>query len=177
MSNVKTNAMKRKSLYVMAIGICLVFFTVSMNWRGSESTAKHEVSEETVVVSTHSDPYFGLAEQIAQEENLRIFETFTDTLPFHPRFVILVASPKNLTIERLSSIANTFKSQAYYRPWVLLAALPWMRRNGFGQEEIRSVPAIILWVAMSISTSLYMNPPYSILVMAPRQKFPWMKIR
>ena len=110
-----------------------------MNWRGSESTAKHEVSEETVVVSTHSDPYFGLAEQIAQEENLRIFETFTDTLPFHPRFVILVASPKNLTIERLSSIANTFKSQAYYPALGIISGSTldaaerlWTRRNSVG---------------------------------------------
>jgi len=132
----KINVTNRKSVYIIAIGVCLLFFFSLMNRNDSAPKTIREISEETVVVSAHSDPYFSLAQRIAQEENLRTFENFTDVLPLLPKFIILVAAPNNLTAEKLSSIANTFKNQAYYPALGIISGSTldtaeqlWKRRN------------------------------------------------
>jgi hypothetical protein len=110
----KTKSFHAMPFYVIAIGAVLLFFVVSMAGNHSGSSTMQDVSEETVVVSAHSDPYFGLAQRISRSEDLRLFEKFADVLPYHPKFVILVAAPENLTVESLESIGDTFKSQEYY---------------------------------------------------------------
>lgn len=110
----KINTVKRKSFYTIGVSIFLLFLVFSMDWNQSESKTIQELGEETILVSAHSDPYFSLAQQIAQEENLKIVEEFTDALQLNPKFIILVASPSNLSIEKLASIGNTYKNQDYY---------------------------------------------------------------
>ena len=114
----------------------MLFFVISIAWNDSGSKTIREIGEETIVVSAHDDPYFSLAQRIAQEENLRIVEEFADVLPFHPKFIILVASPWNLSIEKLASIGNTFKSQDYYPAFGIISGSTldaaeqlWERRN------------------------------------------------
>jgi hypothetical protein len=132
----KIKTIKEKSFFAIVISVFLLFFVISIAWDDSRSKTIREIGEETVVVSAHSDPYFSLAQRIAQEENLRIVEEFTAVLPFHPKFIILVASPSNLTIEKLASIGNTFKSQDYYPAFGIISGSTlhaaeqlWERRN------------------------------------------------
>ncbi|MBN1873308.1 MAG: hypothetical protein JXA33_03690 [Anaerolineae bacterium] len=127
---------KEKSAYVIGVSILLLFLTISIAWNTSKSKTTRELNEETVVVSAHSDPYFSLAQQISQEENLRIVEEFTDILQFSPKYIIWVASPSNLTIEKLANIGNTFKSQDYYPALGIISGSTldiaerlWERRN------------------------------------------------
>ena len=94
------------------------------------------ITKETVVVAQKSDPYFSLAQRIAQEEKLDIIEEFADILQFNPRFVILVASPGNLTAERLTDIGYFFKNQDYYPALGIISGSTlekaeqlWARRN------------------------------------------------
>lgn len=132
----KIETVKEKSLYVIGISVFLVFLVILMAWNPSESKTIRETGEETVVVSAHSDPYFSLAQRIAQEENLRLVEEFIDSLQFNPKFIILVASPSNLTIEKLASIGDTFISQDYYPALGIISGSTldkaeqlWERRN------------------------------------------------
>lgn len=117
----KIKTIKEKTLYTVAVGVSifLLFLVISVSGtRGASLNAdkniKREIIKETVVVSQQSDPYYTLAQKIAQEENLEIAEAFADVLKFNPRFIILVASPENLTQERLSSIGYILKNQDYY---------------------------------------------------------------
>ena len=87
----------------------MLFLVFSVDWDQPESKPIREFGEETILVSAYSDPYFSLAQQIAQEENLKIVEEFSDALQFNPNFIILVASPGNLSIEKLANIGNTYK--------------------------------------------------------------------
>ena len=126
----------RRFLYTIGVVVCVLLVIALMNRNDSEPQKIQEISEETVVVSAHSDPYFSLAQRISQEENLRIFEKFSDVLPFLPKFVILVSAPNNLTMGKLSGIADTFKKQAYYPALGIISGSTldiaeklWERRN------------------------------------------------
>jgi hypothetical protein len=110
----KTISFHAKPIYVIAIGAVLLFLVVSLAGNQSGSSTVQDVGEETVVVSAHSDPYFGLAQRISQSENLQLLEGFADVLQNHPKFVILVAAPENLTVEVLANMGNIYKSQGYY---------------------------------------------------------------
>lgn len=93
------------------------FNRVTRTWRDildPDRIINRESVEETVVVSAQSDPYYSLAQKIAREENLRIVEEISDVLQFYPRYVILVASPQNLSEEKLLSIGRFFKESDYY---------------------------------------------------------------
>lgn len=127
---------KDKPFYVVGIGIFLLLFVISIGWSNSKSATVPVMEEETIVVSSSSDPYFGLARRIAQEEHLRIVEEFADVLRSHPKFVILVASPRNITAEKLAYIGDTIKGQGYYPALGIIsgstldtASQLWERRN------------------------------------------------
>ncbi|MBN1430963.1 MAG: hypothetical protein JXB07_21520 [Anaerolineae bacterium] len=81
---------------------------------GGNKQQQRAVNAEMVVVSQQDDPYYSLAQTIAREENLRVVEEFTDVLPLTPMYIILVASPDNLTAERLAEIGYVLKNQDYY---------------------------------------------------------------
>ena len=132
----KVKTLKEHAFYGIVINVFLLFFVISMAWHNSESKVSREISDETVVVSAPSDPYFRFAQRIAQEEKLRIVEEFTDVLQFHPKFIILVVSPSNLTVEKLARIGNIFKSQDYYPALGIISGSTldtaeqlWERRN------------------------------------------------
>ncbi|MDI9549450.1 MAG: HEAT repeat domain-containing protein [Chloroflexota bacterium] len=83
-------------------------------WLPKEEEAQKEVRDTTVVVAQKADPYYALAEKIAQEEDLELLEEFTDVLELRPKHVILVAAPENLTAERLLGIGRVYKEANYY---------------------------------------------------------------
>jgi hypothetical protein len=90
---------------------------VAWTWKSFvniDKNTRRETVEETIVVSARSDSYYSLAQKIAQEEKLTLFEDFTDVLQFNPRYILLVASPDNLTAEKLAGIGYIFKDQNYY---------------------------------------------------------------
>lgn len=119
-------AIEKKLFYVFAAGIslCLLFFVIGCFWIGHEvkrqrheaqrDYGEREVVNETVVVSRKSDPYYGLAQEIAQAEKLEIVEEVADVLQFNPKYIILVASPDTVTAERLAGIGRFFQNHDYY---------------------------------------------------------------
>ncbi|MHB1131848.1 MAG: hypothetical protein ACYC4L_05600 [Chloroflexota bacterium] len=112
----KVRASSVKASFTIALGISvLILFVACAHTAGGDgNNAKREVTRETVVVSQQVDPYYGLAQRIAQEEGLEIFQAIADALQSNPRYVILVAAPGNLTGERLSAIGHLFESEDYY---------------------------------------------------------------
>lgn len=96
-------------------GFFLFLFTCSFSW-GDEG-AKNQLQKnpiEAVVVSQPSDPYYSLAQKIARAENLSIIEDFSKITDLNPRYIIWVASPDNLTGEKLLDIGRIFKDSNYY---------------------------------------------------------------
>ena len=140
----KIKTIKEKPLYAVSAGISifLLFFILSCSWIGDEvknqgQEAKREYGlKETIIVSQQADPYYSLAQKIAQTERLEIVEEFTEVLKFHPKFIIWVASPQNLTKERLLNIGRIFKSSDYYPGLGIISGSTlekaeqlWARRN------------------------------------------------
>ena len=80
----------------------------------SDQDTTREVTQETIVVSQSSDPYYGLAQKIAEAETLALVEEFAEALEYNPRYIILVASPQNLSGEGLLDIGRLFKNSDYY---------------------------------------------------------------
>lgn len=112
----KIKTSKKLLLYIgiIVIGVLLSSSTMLMGGLSSDKDFNGEIKIETIVVAQQSDPYYSLAQKIAQEENLEIIEEFADILKFNPRFIILVASPDNLTKERFSNIGQIFMNSDYY---------------------------------------------------------------
>lgn len=135
-NKMKINTVKKKLFYIIGLSILFLLFVFSTDWNRSESKKIREIGEETIVISARSDPYFSLAQQIAQEENLKIVEEFADALQLNPKFIILVASPSNLSIEKLASIGSAYKNQDYYPALGIISGSTlttaeqlWERRN------------------------------------------------
>lgn len=75
---------------------------------------EREVKTEAIVIAETSDPYSSLAQKIAQADGLEIVESIDEAFQRSPKFIILVASPQNLTPEKLTTIGNRFQEQDYY---------------------------------------------------------------
>lgn len=91
---------------------------IAWTWRGRLSkiirSPVREIKTEAIVVAENTDPYFSLAQKIAQEDGLDIVKSVDEALQKSPRFIILVSSPENLTSEKLSDIGNLFQKQDFY---------------------------------------------------------------
>ena len=84
------------------------------SWLPKEEEGQKDVRDTTVVVAQKADPYYALAEKIAQVEGLELFEEFSGVLELRPKHVILVAAPENLTAEWLLGIGRVYKEEGYY---------------------------------------------------------------
>jgi hypothetical protein len=114
------NMQAAKILFLIMLPVFyLVIFSLSMSLsknglRGDSLNSRMDVGKETLIVSNQSDPYYGLAQKIAYEENLEVVENLTEALGFNPKYILLVASPENFTEERLLSIGSSYKRMDYY---------------------------------------------------------------
>lgn len=72
------------------------------------------VGVQTVVVAQPTDPYYSLAQTIAQTEQLVLVDTFADVFAYQPTYVILVAAPSSLTQEQFLAIGQMMRDAAYY---------------------------------------------------------------
>ena len=93
------------------------FNPVALTWRNSlkiNTEVNREIKVEAIVISDPADPYYSLAQEIARSENIEIAPNFTQALKSHPKFMIMVAAPQNLTEERLLNIGRIFKSMDHY---------------------------------------------------------------
>lgn len=111
----QVRSIKRKPFYVGVAVMGILVLAVWL-WREVDPDERgiREIGKETVVVSRKDDPYYSLAQKIAQEENLDMVEEFADALQFNPKFVILVASPDHLTADKLYRIGQSLKDQDDY---------------------------------------------------------------
>ncbi len=73
-----------------------------------------ETGLETVVVCSLADPYHPLAEKIARADGLEIAEDFLVAMKLQPKFIILVASPENISAELLLNIGRALQSSGTY---------------------------------------------------------------
>jgi hypothetical protein len=131
----KIKTIQEKLSYAAAVGtgIFLLFFASSCSRAGY--VVKNQV-QETVVVSQRSDPYYSLAQKIAQAEGLEIVQEFAEVLKFNPKFIMWVASPQAITKERLLDIGRIFKSLDYYPGFGIISGSTiekaeqlWMRKG------------------------------------------------
>ncbi len=102
-----------KPSLILVSGLVLLL-GAALTWPRPAPQPTQPSSAETVVVAAPTDPYFSLAQRIAQAENLPLVDEFSAVWQFHPRFVILVAAPGNLTIANLASIGAAFASHGDY---------------------------------------------------------------
>ncbi len=103
----------KKAINLTSGGVNLVAWVWRL-WLPADEDGQREVRDTTVIVAQKTDPYYALAETIAKEEGLELFEEFTDILELRPKYVLLVASPDNLSAERLLGIGRVYKNQDYY---------------------------------------------------------------
>lgn len=144
----KANKLTSKLFYAVAavLSVFLLFLIASCSWDGGISDKDEGKSAlETIIVSDPSDPYYPLAQKIAQSEGFDIGENLEEALQYHPRFIILVASPENLTSERFSSMGRFFKGLEDYPGLGIISGSSlenaeqlWERR-GLAQEGINFV--------------------------------------
>ncbi len=66
----------------------------------------------TVILADPTDPYYALAEEIAQSEEIRLFDDLNEALDCQPTYLIWVVSPKSLSFQVLSQFANASSSRA-----------------------------------------------------------------
>lgn len=111
---------REKTLYAAAVGVGIALVFSASSCSQAYSQAYSQVGEakshvkETVVVSQRSDPYYSLAQKIAQAEELELVQEFAEVLKFNPKFIIWVASPQAITKEKLLDIGRLFKNSDYY---------------------------------------------------------------
>jgi len=111
---IKTSDRRLSCLVAAAMGILLALLSVSCSPVGRGEGAPREVTQETIVVCESADPYYGLAQKIAQAETLALVDEFAEALEYSPRYIILVAAPQNLSGERLLNIGRLFKSSDFH---------------------------------------------------------------
>lgn len=99
---------------ILSGSLLLLVLGAALTWQRPAASATPANEAETVVVAAPSDPYFRLAQRIAQAEDLPLVEEFAAVWQFQPRFIILVAAPDNLTIANLASISAAFANHAAY---------------------------------------------------------------
>jgi hypothetical protein len=105
------NTRQRTIVIVLFSAIIFVipFLSECVKRNSNINNKNRETIQEMVVLSKQSDPYHPLAQRIAHTEKNQITENMTQALELNPRFILLVASPENLTEERLVSIGRMFK--------------------------------------------------------------------
>ena len=120
------------------LGIFLVFVAGGFDLF-VQATANLNDGTDAVIVSERSDPYYRLAEQIARSDSLPLVHSLDEAVKSNPRFMILVASPKNLDEARLLSIGEMFKRLDDYPALGIItgstiahAEQLWLRRHTVG---------------------------------------------
>jgi hypothetical protein len=67
---------------------------------------------KTVVLADPTDPYYDLAEEIAQSEKLLLFHDLNEALDSQPVYLIWVVSPKKLSSQAFTHFAEVLSSRA-----------------------------------------------------------------
>ncbi len=100
------------------------------------SDPTHRPEVETIVVALPDDPYYSLAQKIAEEEGLKLTASLTDAIQQSPRYIIQVASPEQITSENLLQTGKLFSEQGYYPGYGIItgstlakAEALWQRRS------------------------------------------------
>ena len=75
---------------------------------------KNDIEVDTIIISAKSDPYFPLAQEIAQAEGLGIAADIEEAVYANPRYILLVAAPENITDESLVEIGRLSQRQGVY---------------------------------------------------------------
>lgn len=73
-----------------------------------------DIDVDTIIVSAKMDPYFPLAQEIAQAEGLGIAADIEEAVYANPRYILLVAAPENITDGALVEIGRLFQRQGVY---------------------------------------------------------------
>jgi hypothetical protein len=92
--------------------ICLVaslFFAAGSSLATAQDPAL--VPRKTVVMASHDDPYFPLAEEIARTENLEIVSSFDGAWKQHPEFLLWVVAPANLSDQVFVDLGLAIREQ------------------------------------------------------------------
>jgi len=130
----KAKRIQQGFLHTTGLGVLLLCLALSVSWTGSPDLAQAtdpvpwarqhglapaqpvgaEIAAQTIVVSRASDPYFSLAQKIAAADHLDIVDEFAAALEASPTYVILVASPDNLSAETLLDIGRAMKRSGLY---------------------------------------------------------------
>ncbi len=104
----------KKAINLIESGINICSWAWKGNFDRQYINVEKETAQGTVVIADRSDPYFPLAQEIAQSEKLQIAENYAEALELKPQFMILVTAPENLTEALLRDIGNTFKELDYF---------------------------------------------------------------
>jgi len=110
---------------VAASLLLLALVLIGGAWIGGPARAHAAPSAagvETVVVADPADPYYPLAAKIAQAEQLQVVAEFEQAMALAPRFILLVAAPQNLSLERLGDIGRRFQSADHYAALGIITA-------------------------------------------------------
>ncbi len=111
----KTRTQRRSWCAAAAvIGVFLSLLAVSCSGMGRDQDTTREVTQETIVVCQSSDPYYPLAQKIAEAETLALVDELAEALEYNPRYIILVTAPQNLSGQRLLDIGRLFDNSEYY---------------------------------------------------------------
>lgn len=110
---------KLTRLAALALIAALAFALVACS---GAPAAPREIGPETIVVADPSDPYYPLAAQIAQAEQLPLAAEFAQAMALKPRAILLVAAPQSLSAERLAAIGRSFQSAHHYAAFGIITA-------------------------------------------------------
>ena len=104
----------------LSITLVLILFMLgaALYWGGSVTSHKPQVPpplpatfSQTVVLSNPTDPYYPLAEEIAQTETLLLVRTLDEALARNPVFLLWVVSPSALSDRVLSDFGLAMRDR------------------------------------------------------------------
>ncbi|MEA4908966.1 MAG: hypothetical protein VB089_15190 [Anaerolineaceae bacterium] len=123
--------------------ICILFLFLVASCSSVREVAPRDANPvETILVAQKTDPYYSLAEKIAQTEQLEIVEEVSQVVKLKPRYILWVASPQNLSKESLLAAGRVFKDEDYYPGLGILSGATlekaeqlWARRGQAGGND------------------------------------------
>jgi hypothetical protein len=138
-------AYKAGGKFISAASVVVSVMIVSLTFLGPRTAVwmEHETGLEIVVVCSLADPYHPLAEKIARADGLEIAEDFLMAIKLDPKFIILVASPENLSAELLLNIGRALQSSGTY------PALGIITGSTMEKAEQLWARGVIMWAAIS----------------------------
>ncbi len=99
--------------------------------------------DSLVVLANQNDPYFPLAEEIAETETCPLIESLDVMDDLNPQFIIHVASPENLDKQNLLNFSQYFKDRNWYPALGIITGSSienarnlWLRKDSVRAENI-----------------------------------------